>query len=232
MTLAASAGRPAASRGPDPGPRFTGLDPIMGQLTPSGSGPRFPAGHHHPPGMPPHPAHRARNPRRRARAGRRDRPRRSRPRSRAGTARTSRNMPRQRINASPTDMLAEESGVSQPLSATHGRAQINLFGRVRTVRPGSGFVSGTHIGSRSLSRHGVIAAAARARPGGGLYSSAVLRTPRTDRHVRLARSVTGIGRRQVLQQRAGQQVKQEMPGAEIGRGRPDAPVRDELDHGR
>lgn len=26
-------------------------------------------------------------------------------------------------------MLAEESGVSQPLSATHGRAQINLFGR-------------------------------------------------------------------------------------------------------
>jgi hypothetical protein len=29
----------------------------------------------------------------------------------------------------PRDMLAGESGVSQPLSATHGRAQINLFGR-------------------------------------------------------------------------------------------------------
>ena len=63
-------------------------------------------------------------------------------------------------------------------------------------------------------------------------SSAVLRMPRTDGHVWLARSVTGLGRRQVLPQRAGQQVKQEMPGAEIGRGRPDAPARDELDHGR
>lgn len=55
-----------------------------------------------------------------------------------------------------------------------------------------------------------------------------LRTPGTDGHVRLARSVPGIGRRQALQQRAGQQVKQEKPGTD--RGGPAAPARDELDN--
>ena len=83
--------------------------------------------------------------------------------------------------------------------------------------------------------HRVTVCHRRGPPGPGgwrpVCSSAVLRTSSGDGHVWLARTVVGIGRRQVPQQRAGQQVKQVMPGAEIGRGRPDAPARDELDHG-
>ena len=50
-----------------------------------------------------------------------------------------------------------------------------------------------------------------------------LRTPGTGGHGWLASGVRGMGWRQVLRQKAGQRVKQEMPGAEVGRGGPDAP---------
>jgi hypothetical protein len=56
-----------------------------------------------------------------------------------------------------------------------------------------------------------------------------LRTPGTDRRVWLARGVPGVRWRQVLRQGAGQRVEQEMAGAEIGAGGPDAPAGDELD---
>jgi hypothetical protein len=58
-----------------------------------------------------------------------------------------------------------------------------------------------------------------------------LGTRGTDGLVRLARSVPGTGWRQVLRPRAGQQVKQEVAGAEIGRAGPDAPAGDELNSG-
>ena len=55
--------------------------------------------------------------------------------------------------------------------------------------------------------------------------AAGLRTPGTGGHGWLASGVRGMGCRQVLRQEAGQRVKQEMPGAEVGRGGPDAPAR-------
>jgi hypothetical protein len=58
-----------------------------------------------------------------------------------------------------------------------------------------------------------------------------LRTPGTDRRVWLARGVPGVRWRQVLRQGAGQRVEQEMAGAEIGAGGPDAHAGDELDSG-
>lgn len=61
--------------------------------------------------------------------------------------------------------------------------------------------------------------------------TAGLRTPGTGGHGWLASGVRGMGCRQVLRQKAGQRVKQEMPGAEVGRGGPDAPAGDELQSG-
>jgi hypothetical protein len=58
-----------------------------------------------------------------------------------------------------------------------------------------------------------------------------LRTPGTGGHGWLASGIRGMGCRQVLRQEAGQRVKQEMPGAEVGRGGPDAPAGDELQSG-
>ena len=66
---------------------------------------------------------------------------------------------------------------------------------------------------------------------GALRAPAGLRTRRTGGHVRPARRVPRAGRRQVLRQRADQQVKQEMAGAEVSRGGPDAPAGDELQGG-
>ena len=67
------------------------------------------------------------------------------------------------------------------------------------------------------------------QPGGGAQRPpAVLGTCGTDGHVCPARSVPRMGWRQVLRQPAGQQVKQEMAGAEVSRGGPDEPAGDEL----
>ncbi len=58
-----------------------------------------------------------------------------------------------------------------------------------------------------------------------------LRVPGTDGHVWLAHRVPGLGWSQLLRQRAGQPVKQEMAGAEVSRAGPDAPAGDELQSG-
>jgi hypothetical protein len=58
-----------------------------------------------------------------------------------------------------------------------------------------------------------------------------LRTPGTDGRAWLARSARGMRWEQVLPQGAGQRVKQEMAGAEIGRGGADTPAGDELNSG-
>ena len=63
-------------------------------------------------------------------------------------------------------------------------------------------------------------------------AAAGLRLPGTGGYGWLAGGVPGMGWRQVLQQRADQRVKQEMPGAEVGRGRPGAPAGDELQGSR
>jgi Resolvase, N terminal domain len=73
-----------------------------------------------------------------------------------------------------------------------------------------------------LDRRGALGAASR--PAG-------LRTPGTDRHAWLARSIPGLRWRQRLQQTAGQRIEQKMASAEIGRGEPDAPCGDELNGG-
>lgn len=57
------------------------------------------------------------------------------------------------------------------------------------------------------------------------------RTPGTDGHAWLAGSIPGMCSRHALQQIAGQRVKQEMAGAEIGCGGPDTPAGDELKGG-
>ena len=57
------------------------------------------------------------------------------------------------------------------------------------------------------------------------------RTPGTDRHAWLARSIPGLPWRQRLQQMAGQRIEQKMASAEIGRGGPDALCGDELNGG-
>ena len=67
----------------------------------------------------------------------------------------------------------------------------------------------------------MIAAAGRWLP--GPPPARGLRTAGTGGHARLARGVPAAGWRHVLRPRAGQQVKQVMAGAEIGRGGPDAP---------
>jgi hypothetical protein len=59
-----------------------------------------------------------------------------------------------------------------------------------------------------------------------------LRMPGTGGYGWLPYGVPGMGWRRVLRQRAGQRVKQEVPGAEVGRGRPDAPAGDELQGSR
>ncbi len=61
--------------------------------------------------------------------------------------------------------------------------------------------------------------------------AAGLRTPGTGGHGWLASGVRGMGWRQVLRHKAGQRVKLVMPGAEVGRGGPDAPAGDELQSG-
>ena len=66
---------------------------------------------------------------------------------------------------------------------------------------------------------------------GALRAPAGLRSRRTGGHVRPARRVPRVGWRQVLRQRADQQVTQEMAGAEVSRGGPDAPAGDELQGG-
>jgi hypothetical protein len=73
-------------------------------------------------------------------------------------------------------------------------------------------------------------AAGRRLPGrrGGAAGS---RTPGTDRHGWLARSIPGLCWRQRLPQMAGQRVEQKMASAEIGRGGPNAPAGDELNDG-
>ena len=58
-----------------------------------------------------------------------------------------------------------------------------------------------------------------------------LRAPGADGHVWLARSVLSMGWGHVMRPGAGQRVKQEMAGPEVGRGGPDAPARDELNCG-
>ena len=65
-----------------------------------------------------------------------------------------------------------------------------------------------------------------------IAAAAGLRVPGTGGYGGLACGVPGLGWRQVLRQRAGQRVEQEMPGAEVGRGRPDAPAGDELQGSR
>jgi hypothetical protein len=65
-----------------------------------------------------------------------------------------------------------------------------------------------------------------------IAAPAGLRMPGTGGYRRLAYGVLGMGWRQVLRQKAGQRVKQEMPGAEVSRGRPDAPAGDELQGSR
>ena len=65
-----------------------------------------------------------------------------------------------------------------------------------------------------------------------IAAPAGLRMPGTSGYGWLACGVPGMGWGQVLRQGAGHRVKQEMPGAEVGRGRPDAPARDELQSSR
>jgi len=73
-------------------------------------------------------------------------------------------------------------------------------------------------------------------PGGDMPYATIaapagLRVPGTGGYWWLACGVPGLGW-QVLRQGAGQRVKQEVPGAEVGRGRPDAPAGDELQGSR
>jgi hypothetical protein len=79
---------------------------------------------------------------------------------------------------------------------------------------------------------GVITATRRRLPGQARPRRPVgLWTPGTADHAWLARGAAGMRRRQVLRQRAGQRVKQEMAAAEVGCGGPDAPAGDELQGG-
>jgi hypothetical protein len=78
---------------------------------------------------------------------------------------------------------------------------------------------------------GVITAGGGGCRGQRWQCPAGLRTPGTEGHVWLAGSFLGhlgVGWRRGLQQGAGQRVEQEMAGAEVGRGEPDAPAGDEL----